>query len=38
LVFALLPRGLWACGSQNQMSIFNRHASCGWQAISLPRS
>ena len=38
LVFAFDPRGLRACGSQNQMSIFSRSASSGWQVLALPLS
>jgi hypothetical protein len=38
LVFSFEPRCQGACGSQNQMSIFSRRASSGWQAISEPRS
>jgi hypothetical protein len=36
LVFSLLPRRQGACVSQNQISIFNRLASLGWQAIHCP--
>ena len=38
LVLLFDPRGLGACGSQNQRSIFRRRASSGWQVISDPHS
>ena len=37
-MFSFEPRCQGACGSHNQMSIFRRRASSGWQAISDPRS
>jgi hypothetical protein len=37
-VFSLLPSCQGACGSQDQISIFSRRASSGWQAISEIRS